>query len=42
VPVFQPQAAPVAALAERVRASLDPAGVFNPGRMVWNGGRKAA
>lgn len=42
VPVFQPQAAPVAALAERVRASFDPAGVFNPGRMVWNGGRKAA
>jgi len=42
VPVFQPQAAPVAALAERVRAALDPAGVFNPGRMVWNGGRKAA
>jgi len=41
-PVFQEQAAPVAALAERVRAALDPAGVFNPGRMVWNGGRKAA
>ncbi|WP_370322381.1 glycolate oxidase subunit GlcE [Oricola sp.] len=41
-PVFQPQAAPVAALAERVRAALDPAGIFNPGRMVWNGGRKAA
>jgi glycolate oxidase FAD binding subunit len=42
VPVFQPQAPAVAALSERVRASLDPAGVFNPGRMVWNGGRKAA
>ncbi|MFZ2102690.1 MAG: glycolate oxidase subunit GlcE [Oricola sp.] len=42
VPVFQPLAAPVAALSERVRAAIDPAGVFNPGRMVWNGGRKAA
>ncbi|MCI5078483.1 glycolate oxidase subunit GlcE [Oricola sp.] len=42
VPVFQPQAPAVAALAERVRASLDPRGVFNPGRMVWNDGRKAA
>ena len=41
-PVFQPQTAPVAALAERVRTALDPAGIFNPGRMVWNGGRKAA
>lgn len=41
-PVFQPMPAPVAALAERVRAALDPAGIFNPGRMVWNGGRKAA
>jgi glycolate oxidase FAD binding subunit len=42
VPVFQPQPAPVAALTERVRASLDPAGVFNPGRMVFDGGRRAA
>jgi glycolate oxidase FAD binding subunit len=42
VPVFQPQPGPVAALSERIRASLDPAGIFNPGRMVWNGGRKAA
>ena len=42
VSVFQPQAAPVAALSERVRAALDPAGVFNPGRMVFHGSRKAA
>jgi glycolate oxidase FAD binding subunit len=42
VPVFQPQAAPVAALSERVRTALDPAGVFNPGRMVFHGSRKAA
>lgn len=31
---FQPQAGPLEALARRVKESLDPAGVFNPGRMV--------
>ncbi|NYZ14185.1 glycolate oxidase subunit GlcE [Azospirillum sp. RWY-5-1] len=33
VPVFHPQPAPVAALTQRVKASFDPAGIFNPGRM---------
>lgn len=33
VPVFHPQPAPVAALSQRVKASFDPAGIFNPGRM---------
>ncbi len=33
VPVFQPQPAPVAALAERVRAGFDPRRILNPGRM---------
>jgi len=34
VPVFQPQPAALAALAERVRQALDPLGIFNPGRMT--------
>ncbi|MGN7292193.1 glycolate oxidase subunit GlcE [Rhizobium sp. SAFR-030] len=34
VPAFQPLPPAVAALTERVRASLDPAGVFNPGKMA--------
>ncbi len=33
VPVFQPQPAPLAALAARVKESFDPKGLFNPGRM---------
>ncbi len=33
VPVFQPQAPALAALAWRVKESFDPRGVFNPGRM---------
>jgi glycolate oxidase FAD binding subunit len=33
VEVFQPQNAALAALTSRVKASFDPAGVFNPGRM---------
>jgi glycolate oxidase FAD binding subunit len=33
VPVFEPQAAPLAALTARVKRSFDPAGVLNPGRM---------
>jgi glycolate oxidase FAD binding subunit len=32
--VFQPLPGPLAALNRRVKASLDPAGLFNPGRMV--------
>jgi glycolate oxidase FAD binding subunit len=33
VPVFQPQAAPVAALSRRVKDSFDPKRLFNRGRM---------
>jgi glycolate oxidase FAD binding subunit len=33
VPVFEPQAAPLAALAARVKRSFDPEGILNPGRM---------
>jgi glycolate oxidase FAD binding subunit len=35
VAVFQPQAAPLAALTRRVKATFDPEGVFSPGRM-WS------
>ena len=42
VPVFQPQPPAIAALSERIRAAFDPAGVFNPGRMVFDGNRTAA
>jgi glycolate oxidase FAD binding subunit len=31
--VFQPQAAPLAALAKRVKESMDPKRILNPGRM---------
>lgn len=33
VPVFQPQAEPLAALSARLKAQFDPHGVLNPGRM---------
>lgn len=33
VAVFEPQAAPLAALTRRVKATFDPEGVFSPGRM---------
>jgi glycolate oxidase FAD binding subunit len=32
-PRFHPPAAPVAALHQRLKAALDPAGIFNPGRL---------
>lgn len=32
-PAFEPQPAPLAALSERTRQTLDPAGIFNPGKM---------
>lgn len=32
-PTFHPQPAPLAALAARVKAAFDPAGIFEPGRM---------
>jgi glycolate oxidase FAD binding subunit len=34
VPVFEPQAAPLAALSRRVKQAFDPANILNPGRMV--------
>jgi len=34
VPVFQPQPAPLAALAGRLKSQFDPNGILNPGRMV--------
>jgi glycolate oxidase FAD binding subunit len=34
VPVFEPEAAAVAALSRRIKSSFDPAGLINPGRMV--------
>jgi len=37
VDVFQPQAAGLAALGERVRASFDPRSVLNRGRMMRGG-----
>ena len=33
IAIFQPQAPALAALARRVKASFDPVGIFNPGRM---------
>ena len=33
VPVFEPQAPALAALARRVKAGFDPHGILNPGRM---------
>jgi glycolate oxidase FAD binding subunit len=36
VPVFEPQAGPLAALTERVKESFDPGRMLNPGRM-WAG-----
>jgi len=33
VPVFQPEPAPIAALAAGLRAKFDPRGIFNPGMM---------
>jgi glycolate oxidase FAD binding subunit len=34
IPIFEPQPPALAALTERVRASFDPMGLFNPGRMT--------
>jgi glycolate oxidase FAD binding subunit len=33
VAVFEPEAAPVAALTQRIKAAIDPMGLINPGRM---------
>jgi glycolate oxidase FAD binding subunit len=33
VPVFEPQAAPVAALSARLKDEFDPGRILNPGRM---------
>ena len=40
--VFHPEPAAVAALTERIRASIDPDSVFNSGRRAFNSGRDAA
>lgn len=40
-PVFQPENPVIAALSERVKASMDPTGIFNPGRMVFSQNNKA-
>jgi glycolate oxidase FAD binding subunit len=37
VPVFEPMAAPVAALAARLKDEFDPARILNPGRMHVGG-----
>jgi FAD/FMN-containing dehydrogenase len=37
VPHFQPLEAGLLLLSERVRASFDPDGLFNPGRMLPRG-----
>lgn len=37
IPVFEPQAPALAALSKRLKASFDPHGLFNPGRMVVGG-----
>jgi glycolate oxidase FAD binding subunit len=34
IQVFEPQSPALATLTERVRASFDPTGLFNPGRMT--------
>ena len=34
VPVFEPQPPAIAALSGRIRQEIDPAGIFNPGRMA--------
>ncbi len=42
IPVFHPETAPVAAMSSRIKAALDPDGLFNIGRMVPNNIIKAA
>ena len=37
IPVFQPQATPLAALTRRLKESFDPRGILNPGRMYAGG-----
>jgi glycolate oxidase FAD binding subunit len=34
VPVFEPEPGPLGALSQRIKASFDPLGILNPGRMV--------
>lgn len=38
VPTFEPQAKPVAALSERIKAEIDPNMIFDPGRMLFHQG----
>ena len=41
-PVFHPETPPIAALAARIKHAMDPDGLFNMGRMVFDGTVKAA
>ena len=41
-PVFHPEAPPVAALSARIKNAMDPDGLFNMGRMVFDASSKAA
>ncbi|KQS61368.1 2-hydroxy-acid oxidase [Rhizobium sp. Leaf371] len=41
VSAFEPQPEPIAALSARIKAKLDPAGIFSPGRMATVLGAKA-
>ena len=41
-PVFHPQSAPLAALSMRIKAAMDPHGIFNIGRMVLDVSKNAA
>ncbi|PYE25957.1 glycolate oxidase FAD binding subunit [Rhizobium sp. PP-CC-3A-592] len=38
IAAFEPQPAPIAALSTRIKAKLDPAGIFSPGRMAPDAG----
>ncbi len=35
IPVFHPLAGAIAEISQRLKTAFDPAGIFNPGRMLW-------